>query len=370
MESISLDEEPPSTEDTKPTILASMKAELPSATLATTPAYADQIQPSQEQPLTEGSPEDTEAFAWLDGLAAKQGADEAMLLESDQRMNTPPGWVIQSLQTEVTDSSEPDTTAVPDWLKHKDPDDEFQELVVASNFPDWLKPTTPVDEVRREQSIESNVPELPKWLSGADAKEEFVDIWGTSEKTLDIAREPRTTGTVDTNKPSDVSEISSKKVDLNEAGLSDLEHLPGIGFSKAQAILEYRSIHGPFKSVDELANVAGISERILDEFRDQVTAGSDEYTEAVEQPVNEHQVLLLQARNALVLGDIQAALRHYQALIKQRAVIPEVISDLNEALYRFPVDVYIWETLGDAHARSGNLQEALNAYTKAEEYIR
>jgi cytochrome c-type biogenesis protein CcmH/NrfG len=34
------------------------------------------------------------------------------------------------------------------------------------------------------------------------------------------------------------------------------------------------------------------------------------------------------------------------------------------------VDVSIWEALGDARMRIGHLQEALDAYTKAEELIR
>jgi cytochrome c-type biogenesis protein CcmH/NrfG len=50
-------------------------------------------------------------------------------------------------------------------------------------------------------------------------------------------------------------------------------------------------------------------------------------------------------------------------------MLPEVITDLNEALYRFPIDVSIWEALGDAHMHTGHLQDALNAYTKAEEYL-
>ena len=56
-------------------------------------------------------------------------------------------------------------------------------------------------------------------------------------------------------------------------------------------------------------------------------------------------------------------------MIDKKQMLPEVITDLNEALYRFPIDVSIWESLGDAHMHVGHLQEALNAYTKAEEYL-
>jgi hypothetical protein len=41
-----------------------------------------------------------------------------------------------------------------------------------------------------------------------------------------------------------------------------------------------------------------------------------------------------------------------------------------DALYRYPVEVSIWQALGDAYMRSNRLQEALDAYTKAEELLR
>jgi cytochrome c-type biogenesis protein CcmH/NrfG len=50
--------------------------------------------------------------------------------------------------------------------------------------------------------------------------------------------------------------------------------------------------------------------------------------------------------------------------------LDEVIHDLREAIYRFPVDVSIWQTLGDAAMRANRLQDALDAYTKAEELLR
>ena len=46
-------------------------------------------------------------------------------------------------------------------------------------------------------------------------------------------------------------------VDLNTATQSELESVRGIGPAKAKAIIEHREKHGPFKSVDDLANVKG-----------------------------------------------------------------------------------------------------------------
>ncbi len=47
-------------------------------------------------------------------------------------------------------------------------------------------------------------------------------------------------------------------VDINSASLADLDALPGVGPSTAQAIIDYRIANGPYASVDDLLNVRGI----------------------------------------------------------------------------------------------------------------
>lgn len=59
-------------------------------------------------------------------------------------------------------------------------------------------------------------------------------------------------------------------VDINTADQAELESLPGIGTAKAQAILDYRSVHGPFDSIEELLEVEGIGEKLLEKIQDYV----------------------------------------------------------------------------------------------------
>jgi competence protein ComEA len=47
-------------------------------------------------------------------------------------------------------------------------------------------------------------------------------------------------------------------VDINIATLSDLDALPGVGPSTAQAIIDYRVVNGPYASIEDLLNVRGI----------------------------------------------------------------------------------------------------------------
>jgi competence protein ComEA len=60
-------------------------------------------------------------------------------------------------------------------------------------------------------------------------------------------------------------------VNINTATKDELIALPGIGPSKAQAILDYRKLNGPFKSVDDLRNVKGIGAKRLDKLRADIT---------------------------------------------------------------------------------------------------
>jgi competence protein ComEA len=54
-------------------------------------------------------------------------------------------------------------------------------------------------------------------------------------------------------------------VNINTADAETLAaELQGVGPSKAQAIVEYRSKHGPFKTADDLSLVKGIGERTVE----------------------------------------------------------------------------------------------------------
>lgn len=59
-----------------------------------------------------------------------------------------------------------------------------------------------------------------------------------------------------------------EKINLNTATAAELETLPGIGESRAAAIVAYREEHGAFQSVEELLEVPGIGEATLEKVRD------------------------------------------------------------------------------------------------------
>lgn len=67
---------------------------------------------------------------------------------------------------------------------------------------------------------------------------------------------------VATDKPAPIAPMS---VNINTADAQTLAAaLDGVGASRAKAIVDYREAHGPFRSVDDLAQVKGIGERVVD----------------------------------------------------------------------------------------------------------
>jgi competence protein ComEA len=61
------------------------------------------------------------------------------------------------------------------------------------------------------------------------------------------------------------------RLNINTATAAELEALPSIGEVIAARIIEYREQNGPFRSVDDLIHVQGISDETIDKFRDLVT---------------------------------------------------------------------------------------------------
>ncbi len=67
------------------------------------------------------------------------------------------------------------------------------------------------------------------------------------------------------------SETSGTLININTATTAELELLPRIGPAMAQRILDYREVHGPFQTVEDLLNIAGIGPATLEQLRPHVT---------------------------------------------------------------------------------------------------
>jgi len=65
--------------------------------------------------------------------------------------------------------------------------------------------------------------------------------------------------------------IALAAVNINTATEAELQTLKGIGPTRAKAIIDYRTKHGPFKTVDDLEKVPGIGPATMKQIRSEVT---------------------------------------------------------------------------------------------------
>ena len=390
-----ISEEVPTTELSVPFV------EIPAAEL---PSISEE-QPKIEQPLqVEGEVEpaisvpvtESDAFAWLEGLAAQQGAkEEELTTPPEEREIQPPEWVnleaepskAESIEQEPQVGETPAAPAeeVPEWIKGLGEAPEIEpiseepvsaiapeiQLPQAEEIPAWLleqeQPEPEKEEpAPTEEALEWKSDELPAWLKeiAETAPAEQTPAENppaameppVAEEVPTILTEPTAQTTEEIFPPAEVSEEAPE------------EPQPEIASWVPEAELPVQ----PAPAIPVEAEVAPtpVVEEIVTKTVEIPPVPPEAPVEAIELVPEENQLILTNARNAINQGLPTQATEFYTGLVKQNYQLNEIIKDLNDALYRFPVDVDMWVTLGDAYFRSNELQEALNAYTKAEELVR
>lgn len=107
------------------------------------------------------------------------------------------------------------------------------------------------------------------YLNLADHISDGAKIYVPSfEETVDVdrlIRDPARSEISDAGAPS-----GSQLLNLNTAAKEELMMLPGIGASKAEAIIAYRESVGRISSPDELMNIPGIKDGVYSKFKDKV----------------------------------------------------------------------------------------------------
>jgi tetratricopeptide (TPR) repeat protein len=267
---------------------------------------------------------------WLSGLDDEPGLPFDALPTPDSILAAKSAQEIAASKSQKAKDENSDSD-LPAWLNGVDSQQEDQEEDL------WKKPimqeSIPSASTRTEEELallSQIAEELPDWLQEADVKTEEIEEtadggdtppWLEREKWEAAgAQQPKPTS------PSDWHPIAT------EAVQKPVEVEP------PQPIVSKKKSSQPAKPRS---------------------------VEAQTGPT-----ILNQAKGELDRGDIPAALDHYGKLIKKGKHLEETIRDLTESLYRYPVEVGIWQTLGDAYMRANRLKEALESYNKAEELIR
>lgn len=444
----------------------SSEAEQPEAVPA---AEEQQHAPSSEEfvgagfePPAPQESEESEIPQEPDELQSDELVQDPRTLRLDEQPAATDDWLKDwqgdlEQENEVPESSTSSANATAIWLKNLEADEQ-----TGTNQEDGVEAANKPDEEPAQETT-------PGWLVQTEMTESLSQDEDLPDFLKDLVESPEAGLSDEAPEIEDSADIMVEPIDLNRATMKELARLPSIGEMLAESIYAYRETYGPFRSVDDLQDVAGIGPETIDELqhlvfvgdlsassaesesknevpdwlsdleKDQTQAeapdsdedlpdwlqeevdgeppaqpiahtewqpanladeqaGAPEGTEVGEDvsfapeitpepvvPVTEEKPLPapVQAKNSvskdadlasaqleLEHGDIPSALKVYSKLIKKGRLLDEVIEDLRQALYKYPVEATIWQALGDAYMRANRLQDALDSYTKAEEFMR
>lgn len=330
------------------------------------------------------------SFAWLENLAARQGArPDELLTPPDERLESAPEWVQQAAEVASAPSVVPSELPAEgdDWLKELELQEETALPAAQPEIADasidatsaWLRTLDEQEQApARAETSATEEEELPDWLR--TTKEEPAAESQAVEPPLETKAEPEAL-------PDWLQAIEQPSTPPPETSLA--EELP----EWLRADLEAETKQKPTSPAEwqpaepTAPNYSEPATQPISEAQKAIPAAPPA-PKPVSQPVPKPAAELMTERRrgqtdalssdstlraaqaAMKVGDIQTALQEYGKIIKKARLLEEVIYDLREALYLYPLDVLIWQALGDAYMRANRLQDALDAYTKAEELLR
>ena len=354
------------------------KFNIPVGDLSTGAAEPESLQPSQTEDLP----------AWMQGIEEDRASETAFNIPVEETGDS-------KLEPEAIASAQ--TEDLPAWMQGIEEDkasetdlnipalgstDELgeKEPVVDTEWMSAIEQESVMESAAAEQEpVKTPAEELPSWLNELDQESEQavtptamdadLPAW-LRDETGEVLAEPTR---IEPTRATDWHPIETKEPAPEER---PSEPEPVMAQAEVQApqpepepVMAQPEAQAPQPEPD----VVSIIEEKIAAVQEPVTTAPPprerklKGTGKLSMPLDP---VLGQARNELSGSNVSGALDHYARLIKKGRFLEEVIFDLRDATYRFPVDVDIWQSLGDAYMRANRLQDALDAYTKAEELLR
>lgn len=337
------------------------------------------------------------ALAWLESLAAKQGAKpEELITDPNARLEKPPEWVEQAKIVGESRAEAP--VPAPEqpvvWPRGMGQEESQPEPPApeqpAARMDDFVQEAELLPAETTSQPAEeapAPVSDTDAWLRGLEA-EEFK-----AEEPVQAEPAPWS-GEIEITPPVQSSAEPAAQADLpawlRDFSPNESETLP----ARAEELPDWLKGEGPEAPIPPVRTRAADwtpeapkpvpppapkPERKSPAPRAAAAKSQPAPEPAPAEPAKTRKTGMLtpvvdpalaSARSALTRGKIPDALQYYGNLIRRGKLLEDITFDLKEALYRFPVEVSIWQALGDAYMRANRLQDALDAYTKAEELLR
>lgn len=140
-----------------------------------------------------------------------------------------------------------------------------------------------IDAINKAGGLTKNATTNNLNLSKRLTNEMVIYVFSKNELTTTKALEPVSNASeckcetieinncVDKNTTNESTNNETSKININTDNKERLMTISGIGSSKADAIIEYRTKNGNFKTTEDIMNVSGISKTIYDKIKDTIT---------------------------------------------------------------------------------------------------
>ena len=350
--------------------------------------------PVADEMASLGTSEDDQdaAMKWLESLAANQGAKpEELLTDPASRTEEAPEWVekAKNVMADNPPVSEPEAPPVEAeaQMQPSESEEETPQLEEDSADEDlsWLtemetEKGQPLPDIQNQASPAKKDDGLPAWLADMGSEEEQLPATESAKEDLPDWLAAEEEFLHDGLKPTESSDWkpvreSAEDVDSEET-LSEAQQVSpdeeksfnaiAAKLAKTKAVPRREEVAEPTPPVpvQQEAPPQALEEKEERKPKPKIRRRQRTNTTMLRD------ITLMGAQSALDVGNIEAALKEYAKLIKKKRLLEETIYDLREALDEYPVNISIWQTLGDAYMRADRLQEAIDAYTNAEKLIR
>lgn len=140
-----------------------------------------------------------------------------------------------------------------------------------------------IDAINKAGGLTKNATTNNLNLSKKLTNEMVIYVFSKNELTTTKAYEPVSNASeckcetieinncVDKKTTNESTNNETSKININTDNKEKLMTISGIGSSKADAIIEYRTKNGNFKTTEDIMNVSGISKTIYDKIKDIIT---------------------------------------------------------------------------------------------------
>lgn len=382
-----------------PLDVVAARAEAEAILLHDQPSDADA---SEETEMVEDIPDDPdEAMAWLERLAARQGAslDELPSLADIDEDVEAPDWLAEELAAaEDDDVVESDDEVVYSEAVGEIDETLYEDVGVAETdepepepFDEAGQDAMYVDEAEAElqealeeigETPEDEADTLSDLAFGEESLEEDLPDWLDLEDEDDVKEfdweEPAfetsdwlqdQESTLDVEAVEELPEPEQSFETEAEFGVEEVEALE----TEADMIAEELETRGEWPEVDAEEPVTSLEEFEATEETSAPTAEvvPETIDETAAAPVESERPADPQdARQALEAGNVEVAIDAYHQLFESGGVdVSTLIEDLERATESIEDNPRLMQLLGDAYNQNGQLQKALDAYRQALETL-